>query len=110
MLPEFRSGKTKTLARPSSGLPGHFFAATSGRIAASNCISPSTSSPGSACLSSATACLTRSIEASLALSRVENERNATRGSCPKARALCAVARPISARVSASGAITVEQSA
>ena len=110
MLPELRSGKTNTLARPSRGLSGHFFFATSGRIAASNWISPSTRSPGSAWRTRATASLTRSIEASFALSRVEKERNATRGSWPKARALCALARPISASVSASGAMFMEQSA
>ena len=38
---------------------------------------------------SATASFTRSIEASFALSRVEKERKATRGSWPKARALAA---------------------
>ena len=59
---------------------------------------------------SATASFMRSIDASLALSRVEKDRNATRGSWPKARALAAVARPISASVSASGAMFIEQSA
>jgi len=54
--------------------------------------------------------LTLSIEASLALSRVEKERNATRGSSPKARTVAAVARPISASVAASGAMFTEQSA
>ena len=54
--------------------------------------------------------MTRSIDASFALSRVEKERKATRGSYPNARALAAVARPISASVSASGAMFMEQSA
>src|ERR1044072_7273675 len=46
MLAESRSGNTSTFARPATGEPGAFRAATSGTSAASPCSSPSKTKEG----------------------------------------------------------------
>lgn len=46
MLPEFRSGVMRTLARPAICEVGNFLAEIAGSIAASSCISPSMSQSG----------------------------------------------------------------
>ena len=82
MLPESRSGKTNTLARPATGDPGALDSATSGTQAASNCSSPSTASPGARRRTASTAARIRSTRGPWALPLLEYDSIATRGSPP----------------------------
>ena len=80
MLPEFKSGTMRTLARPSKGESGHFLAAMRGLMAASSWSSPSMMMLGLICLTSAMAELILSMDSSLAEPLVEKERTAIFGS------------------------------
>src|SRR5262249_23136962 len=83
ILPESRSGKIKTLARPATAPSAlSFFSATTGISAASACSSPSTARPGADCRTSVSARVTLSMRACCALPLVENDNSATRAVSP----------------------------
>src|SRR5690606_19860317 len=80
MLPASRSGKTSTLAFPPSGESGALRRATDSINAASACSSPSATTSGRSVRKRSSPARTRSTSGPEALPRVENDRNATRGS------------------------------
>ena len=111
MLPDSRSGKIKTLARPATGEPGALLAPTRRRGRRPLRSSPSIASSGWRALAILKASRTFSIWGCAAEPLVENESRATRGSVSrKARAFSAVASAISASSCAVGSGTTAQSA
>ena len=110
-MPESRSGKIRTLARPATSEPGAFAWATCGTSAASAWSSPSAASSGARAFRMRNASRIFSTRAWLAEPLVENDSIATRGSASSnTRAFSAVARAISASSSAFGSGTTAQSA
>jgi len=110
MLPASRSGKTRTLARPATGLPGALRSPTPGTRAASACISPSTAKRTFRRWSSSRAARTLATRGWSALPLVEKERRATRGSSARrVRQLSAAASAMSASCSGVGSGTTAQS-
>ncbi len=109
LLPVFRSGNTRTLARPATSEPGSLLAATAGSTAASYCNGPSTSRSGRRSRTSSVARRTRSTSAPLPELPVEYDSIATRGCTPNAAAVPAEEMAMSASCSASGLGTTAQS-
>ena len=103
MLPDCRSGKISTLARPATGLPGALDAPTSGTSAASSCISPSSSRLGASSRAIRVACCTFSTSACFALPFVEKDSSATRGS-PMPHSVRAVSAAATAMWASSSAV------
>src|SRR5215217_3169400 len=86
MLPAWRSGNTRTLARPATGLFSlTFLAATTGTIAASACNSPSMARSGARSRTSARTWRTLDTWACWALPLVEKDSSAIRGGSPRRR-------------------------
>ena len=104
-----RSGKTNTVARPATALPGSFAAATSGSTAASYWIGPSMSRSGRRSRASAVPRRTFSTSAPEPDSPVEYDSIATRGSIPNIAAVPAAEIAMSASWSGSGSGTTAQS-
>ena len=109
LLPVFRSGKMKTVARPATGLSGSLVAATCGSIAASYWIGPSTSRSGRRSRTSLVAAATFSTSAPAPELPVEYDSIATRGSMPNRAAVSADEMAMSASWSASGSGLTAQS-
>ena len=104
-----RSGKTNTVARPATALPGSLVLATSGSTAASYWIGPSIGRSGRSCRASAVASRTRSTSSPEPDSPVEYDSIATRGSIPNIAAVPAADTAMSASCAASGFGTTAQS-
>ena len=79
MFPAERFGKTRTFARPATGLPGAFPAPIAGTIAASSWSSPSQARPGALARRSSVARATLAASGWVALPFVEKDSSATRG-------------------------------
>src|SRR5436309_147416 len=111
MLPESRSGKISTSARPATTLSGALRRATPGSSAASAWSSPSKWRSGRRRRASAHASRTLATLGCSALPRVENERNAVCGTARVSLAKWSAARhAISASCSEVGSGTTPQSA
>jgi hypothetical protein len=109
LLPVLRSGKTNTVARPATTLPGSFVRATSGSTAASYWIGPSIRRSGRCSRASAVPRRTLSTSAPEPDSPVEYDSIAIRGSIPNIAAVPAAEIAMSASCSGSGSGTTAQS-
>ena len=109
VLPVSRSGKTKTLARPATGLPGRLAWPTEAIAAVSYCSGPSTGRSGSRSRTIRVASATFSTSDPLPEIPVLKLIIATRGSMPNIRADAALWMAMSARSSASGCGLMAQS-